>query len=125
MISIDSLLNKINNNNSSLPKQLLTSSKKTIIELIYKNYSKYSSIEEIDLDKSHKITNLSYYQNIIRPILQYLFNQQQQNNQLIPITEYLRPNQKMAVNNTIQQNFKSGIHCQIMGAGKSLIILNK
>ena len=124
MISIDSLLNKINNNNSSLPKQLLTSSKKTIIELIYKNYSKYSSIEEIDLDKSHKITNLSYYQNIIRPILQYLFNQQQQNNQLIPITEYLRPNQKMAVNNTIQQNFKSGIHCQIMGAGKSLIILN-
>ena len=109
MISIDSLLNKINNNNSSLPKQLLTSSKKTIIELIYKNYSKYSSIEEIDLDKSHKITNLSYYQNIIRPILQYLFNQQQQNNQLIPITEYLRPNQKMAVNNTIQQNFKLNI----------------
>jgi superfamily II DNA or RNA helicase len=37
---------------------------------------------------------------------------------------YLRPNQKLAINNMISQGFKSGIHCQIMGAGKSLIMLN-
>lgn len=123
MLSIDNLFVKINNNDSTLPKPLLASTKQKTIDFIYKNYSKYNSIEEIDLDKTHKITNFYYYQNIIQPILQYLFCQHQ-NKQLISITEYLRPNQKMAVNNTIQHNFKSGIHCQIMGAGKSLIILN-
>jgi superfamily II DNA or RNA helicase len=36
----------------------------------------------------------------------------------------LRPNQLLAINKTIEQGFKSGIHNQIMGAGKSFIILN-
>jgi superfamily II DNA or RNA helicase len=36
----------------------------------------------------------------------------------------LRPNQILAINRTIEQGFKSGIHNQIMGAGKSFIILN-
>ena len=36
----------------------------------------------------------------------------------------LRDNQKDAINNTIAQDFKSGIHCQIMGAGKTFIMLN-
>ena len=36
----------------------------------------------------------------------------------------MRENQKVAIVNTIDQNFKSGIHNQIMGAGKSYIILN-
>lgn len=35
-----------------------------------------------------------------------------------------RDNQKDAINNTINQGFKSGIHCQIMGAGKTFIMLN-
>jgi superfamily II DNA or RNA helicase len=35
-----------------------------------------------------------------------------------------RENQKDAINKTIEQNFKSGIHCQIMGAGKTFIMLN-
>ena len=35
-----------------------------------------------------------------------------------------RDNQKKAINNTIEQNFQSGIHCQIMGAGKTFIMLN-
>jgi superfamily II DNA or RNA helicase len=35
-----------------------------------------------------------------------------------------RDNQKDAINNTIAQDFKSGIHCQIMGAGKTFIMLN-
>jgi superfamily II DNA or RNA helicase len=36
----------------------------------------------------------------------------------------LRHNQKHAINNTVNQDFKSGIHCQIMGAGKTFIMLN-
>lgn len=35
-----------------------------------------------------------------------------------------RENQIIAINNTIKQNFVSGVHNQIMGAGKTLIILN-
>jgi len=35
-----------------------------------------------------------------------------------------RKNQLDAINNTIKQNFSSGIHNQIMGAGKTFIILN-
>jgi hypothetical protein len=35
-----------------------------------------------------------------------------------------RHNQKHAINNTVTQDFKSGIHCQIMGAGKTFIMLN-
>ena len=47
----------------------------------------------------------------------------------IPIDEVInnfkwRDNQKKAIENTIKQNFKSGVHDQIMGAGKSYIILN-
>jgi hypothetical protein len=40
------------------------------------------------------------------------------------VNDYLRPNQLIAINNTIKQNWSSGIHCQIMGAGKSIIMLN-
>ena len=36
----------------------------------------------------------------------------------------MRPNQKLAINKMIEQNFVSGVNCQIMGAGKSIIILN-
>lgn len=35
-----------------------------------------------------------------------------------------RDNQKDAINKTIEQDFNSGIHCQIMGAGKTFIMLN-
>lgn len=35
-----------------------------------------------------------------------------------------RENQEKAIKETIQQDFKSGIHCQIMGAGKTFIMLN-
>lgn len=35
----------------------------------------------------------------------------------------LRDNQKRAIDKTIEQDFQSGIHNQIMGAGKSIIIL--
>ncbi len=47
----------------------------------------------------------------------------------IPINEVIenfkwRDNQKLAIQNTIKQKFKSGVHDQIMGAGKSYIILN-
>ena len=35
-----------------------------------------------------------------------------------------RPNQCKAINNTIKQGFKSGIHNQYMGTGKTYIILN-
>jgi superfamily II DNA or RNA helicase len=35
-----------------------------------------------------------------------------------------RENQLKAINNTIEQNFASGVHNQIMGAGKTLIILH-
>jgi len=47
----------------------------------------------------------------------------------IPIDEVIdnfkwRDNQKLAIENTIKQKFKSGVHDQIMGAGKSYIILN-
>lgn len=35
-----------------------------------------------------------------------------------------RDNQKDAINKTIEQNFQSGIHCQIMGAGKTFTMLN-
>jgi superfamily II DNA or RNA helicase len=35
-----------------------------------------------------------------------------------------RDNQKDAINKTIEQDFKSGIHCQIMGAGKTFTMLN-
>lgn len=35
----------------------------------------------------------------------------------------IRPNQKKAIDETIKQDFKSGVHNQIMGAGKSYIIL--
>ena len=35
-----------------------------------------------------------------------------------------RDNQKDAINKTIEQDFQSGIHCQIMGAGKTFTILN-
>ena len=38
--------------------------------------------------------------------------------------DYLRPNQKLAIDRMIEQNFVSGVNCQIMGAGKSIIILN-
>ncbi len=37
---------------------------------------------------------------------------------------YLKPNQTKAIEQTISQGFKSGIHHQIMGAGKSFILLN-
>jgi superfamily II DNA or RNA helicase len=37
---------------------------------------------------------------------------------------YLRKNQSDAINKMIEQDFKTGIHSQIMGAGKSNIILN-
>ena len=39
-------------------------------------------------------------------------------------TDYLRQNQLMAINKMVEQKFVSGVNCQIMGAGKSLIILN-
>jgi len=39
-------------------------------------------------------------------------------------TQYLKPNQVKAVQSTVSQGFKSGIHHQIMGAGKSFIMLN-
>lgn len=35
-----------------------------------------------------------------------------------------RENQNLAISNTIEQNFSSGIHAQVMGSGKSHIILN-
>ena len=38
--------------------------------------------------------------------------------------DYLRDNQKLAINKMIEQKFVSGVNCQIMGAGKSIIILN-
>lgn len=38
--------------------------------------------------------------------------------------QYLKPNQIKAIQSTISQGFKSGIHHQIMGAGKSFIMLN-
>jgi len=46
------------------------------------------------------------------------------NNELdLDSDKYLRPNQLIAINKMIEQNFLSGVNCQIMGAGKSLIIL--
>ena len=46
------------------------------------------------------------------------------NNELdIDFDEYLRPNQLKAIDKMVEQNFLSGVNCQIMGAGKSLIIL--
>lgn len=35
-----------------------------------------------------------------------------------------RPNQITAVKNTIEQGFVSGLHMQIMGAGKTIIMLS-
>ena len=47
----------------------------------------------------------------------------------VPLEEVIeeikwRDNQKKAIKNTIEQGFKSGVHDQIMGAGKTYIILN-
>ena len=55
--------------------------------------------------------------------------EEEEENLNIPIDEVIdnfswRDNQKKAIENTIKQKFKSGVHDQIMGAGKSYIILN-
>ena len=48
-------------------------------------------------------------------------NQQFEN--IDTLNNFYHDNQKMAINNQRKQEFKSGIHAQIMGAGKSYIIL--
>lgn len=82
---------------------------------------------------NHIITNI-YDNNIIAEDLNQA-NQQEENNDEqtelndIKIEEVInnfewRKNQIDAITNTTNQNFCSGVHNQIMGAGKTLIILN-
>ena len=67
---------------------------------------------------------LQFIRNELRIIYDHLTDNTNDINNLDIISDYLRPNQKMAIQKTIEQNFKSGIHSQIMGAGKSIIMLN-
>jgi superfamily II DNA or RNA helicase len=144
-----------------------------ILNIIKSDYSRFDTIDEVDIYMFNKVTDTSYYINVIRPhlinsidkfkpkdinIVKQInnidYNQitvllddsnDEQNNNLLndsndepnnnPLNDsnddllddsdnkYLRKNQLIAIDNTIKQGFKSGIHCQIMGAGKSLIIL--
>ena len=64
---------------------------------------------------------LQFIKNELKMIYDHLIDN---TSNLDIISDYLRPNQKMAIQKTIEQNFKSGIHSQIMGAGKSIIMLN-
>jgi superfamily II DNA or RNA helicase len=65
------------------------------------------SIEENEIQPPQNINDIE--------LLKYDENKKQFN---------FRNNQKDAINKTIEQNFESGIHCQIMGAGKTFIMLN-
>ena len=112
---------------TDLPKELddLDESK---LNYIINEYSKYSSIEELDKYFESNTTNTTPYIDIIRPIVKCLFDlntiSDESNDSLDSPLQEFRPNQIMAINSTVQQDFKSGIHCQFMGAGKSIIMLN-
>ena len=112
---------------SNLPKEL-DNLDEYKINFIINEYSKYSSIEELDKYFESTTTNIQPYIDIIRPIAKCLFDlntiSDESNDSLDSPLQEFRPNQIMAIDRTVQQDFKSGIHCQIMGAGKSIIMLN-
>jgi hypothetical protein len=126
MISKDLLLSKYKNNLNNFNNPNID----FIIDLIYLEYSSFLSIDEVDTYFKNKTTDIKPYIDVLRPVINELFElnklelSNSSENILDDVNDYLRPNQKMAILNTINQGFKSGIHCQIMGAGKSIIFLN-
>ena len=94
--------------------------------------------DEISLKKELQIKKL--HKNLINHIIDKIFSEDiivddqendgddEENNPIhVPLEEAVcnfkwRDNQSIAINNTITQKFKSGVHNQIMGAGKTYII---
>ena len=116
-----------------LYKELTTTSKK-LIEFLTKSISKHLSVGET-------IENIQkYYENSALPknIIKYLLKPPDENDDeneddisqdehdiTNDITKFeWRENQLTAINETIKQNFSSGVHNQIMGAGKTYIMLS-
>jgi len=65
------------------PKELNIPNKDIILELIYCNYSKFKSIEDIDRYFKKNITSQKHYKHTLRPIIKLLFDLNR-NNQSIP-----------------------------------------
>lgn len=128
MISKDLLVSKYKNNLNNFNNPNID----FIIDLIYLEYSSFLSIDDVDSHFDNKTIDIKPYNDVLRPVINELFelnkleslNLSDDENILDDVNDYLRPNQKMAILNTINQGFKSGIHCQIMGSGKSIIFLN-
>lgn len=107
-----------------------------IEEEIEKGAHKESLIKELQCTRLHKnlmnhIVDVIFDEDIIENTdddddnNEYIENQDNLND--IPLEEAVknfrwRKNQTEAINNTIAQNFKSGVHNQIMGSGKTYII---
>lgn len=118
-----------------LYKELTTTSKKLLM-ILTKSILKHISVGET-IDNIQK-----YYENTTLPIniIKYLLKpkdeeiQEEYEEDIISHDEHditndvtkfkWRENQLVAINETIKQNFSSGIHNQIMGAGKTYIMLS-
>lgn len=87
--------------------------------------TKIKNINDILLNYiiEQNILNISYDNNDVSSIDNTNETESIINDELFN-TDYLRPNQKLAIDRMVEQNFMSGVNCQIMGAGKSIIILN-
>ena len=85
----------------------------------------YITNKQISSEPETKITNKQISIEPENNIESYNENESDDSDESFDISDnnYLRPNQLKAIEKTIEQNFVSGINCQIMGAGKSLIIL--
>ncbi len=117
----------------------LVGSRKNIIKPILKNIVYHATNDLVSIEK---FENKLYQVEFNDPIHTYLYkacgqiflnslnliNYSSKPKELFAddsqIHPYLKPNQTKAIEQTISQGFKSGIHHQIMGAGKSFILLN-
>lgn len=95
------------------------------------NYSNDEIIKNLEFVVDDNFPDAELFRDCHELLFDYIKNNilhfeiiQQNNNFIDDLQFQLRPNQLKARENMISQNFKSGIHSQIMGAGKSIIIID-
>ena len=128
-ILINNMLNQTNDNFTvSFEKSKNTSNKKNDMLMQLSDNSDYTdSDKNSDSDNNNSDKNCDSDNNNDNDTDSSVNHHEEINNknQTERFNELfqMRPNQKKAIDETIKQDFKSGIHNQIMGAGKSYILL--
>lgn len=125
-----------------LYKELTTTSKK-LLDILTKSVVKHISVGETTDTIQRYYGNTSLPINMIKYLLEpkedvyeedIEYDEDEDEDDIVSHDEHnitndvnnfaWRENQLMAINETIRQNFRSGIHNQIMGAGKTYIMLS-